>query len=79
LDAARDQFAKSKRTFEEGVVSVMRDLTKLNLQGHVHAQELYSALNIIMRCPPGPLFSLLAVRDIFTHVGDLHFRLEETN
>ena len=78
LDTAREQFAKSKKSFEESVISIMRDLTKLNLQGHVHAQELYSALNIVMRCPPGPLFSLLATRDTFIHVGDLHFRLEET-
>ena len=79
LDSTREQFSKSKKTFEESVVSIMRDLTKLNLQGHVHAQELYSAINIVMRCPPGPLFSLLATRDAFIHVGDLHFRLEETS
>jgi len=77
LDIAREQFANSKKSFEESVVSIMRDLTKLNLQGHVHAQELYSAMNIVMRCPPGPLLSLLATRDTFIHVGDLHFRLEE--
>jgi hypothetical protein len=79
LDVARDQFAKSKKSFEEGITSIMRDLTKLNLQGHIHAQELYSAVNIVMRCPPAPLFSILSTRDIFNHVGDLHFRLEETN
>jgi hypothetical protein len=77
LDTAREQFSKNKKTFEENVVSIMRDLTKLNLQGHIHAQELYSAINIVMRCPPGPLFSLLATRDSFIHVGDLHFRLDE--
>ncbi|HBG74333.1 MAG: hypothetical protein A2X25_13520 [Chloroflexi bacterium GWB2_49_20] len=79
LDVARDQFAKSKKSFEEGVTSIMRDLTKLNLQGHIHAQELYSAVNIVLRCPPAPLFSLLSTMDNFNHVGDLHFRLEETN
>jgi len=78
LDTAREQFSKNKKSFEENIVSIMRDLTKLNLQGHIHAQELYSAINIVMRCPPGPLFSLLATRDNFIHVGDLHFRLEET-
>jgi len=78
LDTAREQFGKSKKSFEEGVSLIMRDLTKLNLQGHIHAQELYSAVNVVMRCPPAPLLSLLTTRDIFTHVGDLHFRLEET-
>jgi hypothetical protein len=79
LEIAREKFAKSKKSFEDGVISIMHDLTKLNLQGHIHAQELYSAVNIVMRCPPAPLFSLLSTRDIFNHVGDLHFRLEETN
>ena len=56
---------------------VMLDLSKLNLQGHVHAQELYSALNIVRRCPPGPLLATLATQPAFVHVGDMHFRLEE--
>ena len=78
LDTAREQFSQNKKSFDENVVSIMRDLTKLNLQGHVHAQELYSAINIVMRCPPGPIFSLLATQDTFVHVGDLHFRLKDT-
>ena len=78
LDTARVQFSQNKKSFEENVVSIMRDLTRLNLQGHIHAQELYSAINIVMRCPPGPIFSLLATRDTFAHVGDLHYRLKET-
>jgi hypothetical protein len=78
LDTAREQFAKSKITFEDGVSTIMRDLTKLNLQGHIHAQELYSAVNVVMRCPPGPLLSILSTRENFIHVGDLHFRLEDT-
>lgn len=77
LDIAREQFARNHRSFEDGVSTIMQDLTKLNLQGHIHAQELYSAVNVVMRCPPGPLLSLLSTREIFSHVGDLHFRLED--
>jgi hypothetical protein len=73
LDPLWDQ----KRSFENLVVTVMRELTKLNPQGHVHAQELYAALNLIRRIPPAPLFALLASQPRFIHVGDLHFRLEE--
>ena len=78
LDIAREKFAKSKISFEDGVLMIMRDLTRLNLQGHIHAQELYSAMNVVMRCPPAPLLSLLSTGDKFTHVGDLHFRMDET-
>jgi hypothetical protein len=66
-----------KRSFEELVMMVMREVTKVNPQGHVHAQELYAAVNLVRRVPPAPLFALLASQPRFVHVGDLHFRLEE--
>lgn len=72
-----DPLWERKSPFEDLVVSVMRELTKLNPQGHVHAQELYAALNLVRRIPPAPLLALLASRPRFIHVGDLHFRLEE--
>jgi hypothetical protein len=66
-----------KRPFEKLVADMIREMSKLAPQGHVHAQELYSAVNIARRVPPGPLFALLASRPEFTHVGDLYFRLSE--
>lgn len=66
-----------KRPFEKLVADMIREMSKLTPQGHVHAQELYSAVNISRRVPPEPLLALLASRDEFTHVGDLHFRLTE--
>jgi hypothetical protein len=64
-----------KRSFEKLVADMIREMSKLTPQGHVHAQELYSAVNIVRRVPPAPLFALLATKPEFTHVGDLHFRL----
>jgi len=64
------------RSFEDLVLSMMRELTKLTPQGHVHAQELYAAINLVRRVPPAPLFTLLT-RKPYLHVGDLHFRIEE--
>jgi hypothetical protein len=65
-----------QRSFEDLVISMMRQLTKLTPQGHVHAQELYAAINLVRRVPPAPLLALLAQKP-FIHVGDLHFRMEE--
>lgn len=59
------------------MVSTMKELAKLNPQGHVHGIELYAALNCTLRCPPGPLFSMLATNPEFSAVGDLYFRLSE--
>ncbi len=74
---ALDPLWEKKRPFDELVVSVMREVTKLTPQGHVHAQELYAAINLVRRVPPAPLFALLAGQPRFVHVGDLHYRLEE--
>ncbi|HTP03363.1 MAG TPA: hypothetical protein VMJ64_18440 [Anaerolineales bacterium] len=74
---ALDPVWEKRRPFEELVVSVMREVTKVNPQGHVHAQELYAAVNLVRRVPPAPLFALLASQPRFVHVGDLHFRLED--
>ncbi|MEX1248301.1 MAG: hypothetical protein WEA61_07440 [Anaerolineales bacterium] len=66
---------KPVSNFAQITMNTMRDLAKLNTQNHVHATELYSAVNLIVRCPPAPLFALLASRPQFQHVGHLHFRL----
>ncbi|MFN2198089.1 MAG: hypothetical protein ACK2UW_18360 [Anaerolineales bacterium] len=70
--------AKQQPSLERAVVDMVRELTKLNPQGHVHTSELYAAVNLIKRCPPGPIMALLASRPWFVHVGDLHFRFDDS-
>lgn len=69
---------KNPPPFEEIVVNSVRELAKLNPQGHVHVVELYAAINIVRRCPPGLLMALLETRPWFIHVGDLHFRFDDS-
>lgn len=78
LDLVWKQMQKDRVPFERVVVNTVRELAKLNPQSHVHAAELYAAVNVIRRCPPGPIMALLASRSWFAHVGDLHFRFEES-
>jgi hypothetical protein len=78
LDQVWKQMQKDRTPFERIVVNTVRELSKLNPQSHVHASELYSAVNIIRRCPPGPILALLASRPWFIHVGDLHFRFDDS-
>lgn len=77
VDAASEQLSKQKTSFENLTASMMLELTKLNVQGHIHAQELYSALNILYRCPIGPLLAHLSQTPGYKHVGDLHYRITE--
>ena len=78
MDQAWEQTQAKGLSLSQLVYKMMEELTKLNPQGHIHAQELYSAINIVHRCPPAPLFSLLATEKWAKHVGDLHFRLEDS-
>ena len=77
VDEASSQIAKQHLPFEQLAADMMVELVKMNTQGHVHAQELYSALNIVRRCPPGPLLTYLASDPKFKHVGDMHFRMAD--
>ena len=78
VDDACAQLNKQRQPFDVLVHDMMVELVKMNVQGHVHAQELYSAINIVRRCPPAPLMTFLAAQSAYKHVGDLHFRLAET-
>ena len=60
LDQVWLRVQKERVPFERIVVNTVRELAKLNPQSHVHASELYAAVNIVRRCPPGPILALLA-------------------
>lgn len=76
VDAIWSTTAKDRR---RGLADIMRDLVpelaKLNPQNAVHAKTLYSAVNIVRRCPPGPIFAALVARPEFEHVGGPYWRL----
>jgi hypothetical protein len=77
LDQVWASGARNRGSLENVVISIMRELAKLNPQGSVHAQDLYAAVNLIRRTPPGPILSLLIERPWSAHLGDLYFRLNE--
>lgn len=78
IDQVWAQMQKERPPFERVVVNTLRELAKLTPQSHVHATELYAAVNMVRRVPPGPLLALLAERPWFVHVGDLHFRFNDS-
>jgi hypothetical protein len=68
--------SKHKNT-EKAVLASMLELSKLNPQGHVHAQELYAAVNIIRRCPPGIILNVLLQSPQIAYLGDLYFQVRD--
>jgi len=75
LDGLWKKRANTSKPLKNVILEIMTELAKLNPQGHVHAVELYAALNCVRRCPPGLVFSILASELEFTAVGDLYYRL----
>ena len=78
LDQIWEQGNKSRAPLAHTIKTMMRELAKLSPQGHIHAQELYAAINVIRRCPPGPILSILIESPWAVHLGDLYFRLDES-
>jgi len=79
LDELWEKRSKNPHPLKKVMVTTMRELAKLNPQGHVHSIELYSAVNCIQRFAPGAIFSTLASDPDFTSVGDLYYRLSENS
>lgn len=77
LDQMWEGQNRNRQYLEHIVKTYMMELSKLNPQGHVHAQELYAAVNLVRRCPPAPILELLVTRPWSTYLGDLYFRLND--
>ena len=51
------------------VSQITPELLKLNPQGTVHAKSIYSAVNVVRRSPPGPIFYALLTNRRFRDLG----------
>jgi len=79
MDTVWSNTSKQRQQIEKIVLNVMRELGKLNPQGQIHAQELYAAVNVIKRTPPSVILKTLYTQPWAKHLGDLYFRLDESN
>jgi hypothetical protein len=75
VDAVWTIMRERRRGLAEIMKDLMPELSRLTPQNTVHAKTLYSAVNVVRRCPPGPIFSLLVSRPDFEHVGGPYWRL----
>lgn len=77
---AVDKLARSYRSKPLAAIlrELITELSKLSPQGTVHAVTLYSGVNALRRCPPGPIFATLSANPDFDDVGDHYWTLNET-
>lgn len=55
--------------------SLVPELVRLTPQNNVHMKTLYSAVNLIRRCPPEPIMTTLASHPEFEYVGGGYWRM----
>lgn len=77
LDEAWLKGDQRKMTDAQLIGFVFRELARLNPQSAVHAQSLYSGVNVLRRLPPAPIFAELVTSPAYEHVGDLYWRINE--
>ncbi|HEY66545.1 MAG TPA: hypothetical protein G4O02_18505 [Caldilineae bacterium] len=75
LEALRVQLAEQNVDIAELLAMVFPELAKLSPQGTVHAKTLYSAINIVRRCPPGPIFAALMSDRSYREMGNGYYAL----
>ncbi len=77
IDRLTQQPPKQQKSLLSIIKSLLPELGKLSPQRTVHLKTLYSAVNILKRCPPGPIFATLIANPDFEDVGGHYWKLSE--
>jgi hypothetical protein len=78
LDALARRFEANQRSLGSLLTGFFPKLAKLNPQETVHTKTLYSAINMVRRMPPGPLFAELIKNPAFQPVGDHYWQYDSS-
>jgi hypothetical protein len=70
IDALWRRAESRERTVASLLIELFPALAPLTPQETVHAKTLYSAMNMLRRMPPGPIFAELVSNPAFQNVGD---------
>lgn len=75
VDALHQSREQERKNLPGLLRALIAQLSHLTPQGTVHTKTLYSALNVLRRCPPGPMMAALLVNPEFEDVGGHYWRL----
>lgn len=76
IDALWRRAMNNQRTIASLLAELFVPLAELTPQNAVHAKTLYSAMNMLRRVPPGPLFAELVKHPAFQPVGDHYWQFD---
>jgi hypothetical protein len=77
LDRAWQEARDRGDSLLQTMTRIIPALIKLSPQGTVHAKTVYSAVNVLQRVPPGPVFALLAREPCFVSMGGGYWTIDE--
>lgn len=78
IDTLWKRDRRSDKPLHQLVLEIAQQLAALTPQKNFHAKTLYSAVNLVRRCPPGPIFATLVGSDEFQEVGHFYWTLQGT-
>lgn len=78
LDTVIQTIRQQKRSLASILKMIVPNLSQLTPQGTAHLKTIYSAVNILRRCPPGPIMATLEANPDFENVGGHYWKLTET-
>ncbi|MHB0879214.1 MAG: hypothetical protein ACYC5O_24515, partial [Anaerolineae bacterium] len=67
----------SRRPISELLRETFAELAKLSPQGTVHFNTLYTAINVVRRCPPEPILAELSLDWRYVGVGSGYYAMDE--
>lgn len=76
VDAVWREMEKKERSVDLLLKDLFPELADLNPQETVHAKTLYSAINMLRRMPPEPVFAELVSNPVFVPVGDHYWKYD---
>ena len=78
MDALWRRAEASQRSVASLLAEIFPALAPLSPQETVHAKTLYSAVNMLRRVPPGPIFVELVRNPAFQNVGDHYWQFDRS-
>jgi hypothetical protein len=77
VDELWQQTRDQRRSLVQTIRELLPELARLNPQSAVHVKTLYSAVNVVRRCPPGPILAVLESQSEFESVGGHYWRFNK--